>query len=188
MARPGVPFPGVVLAQESGYRSACPLLAALFSTSQTCRCRCRCGPSLERGLSLLSVVKVLVRRDRAIVERLEGLGNFVVAVAGSLADVLVDWLLLLLLLLLLCLAPGSAANSLACGPGDSTTAHGAMAGSQALHVANDGGEGLGRALRPVPFAGAGDPAGVVARAAAAAVAAARTVSAAHLTVARVLQM
>ena len=101
MARPGIPFLGVILAQESSYRNTRPLLAALFSTSYMCRCRCSCGLGLGRGLSLLSVVEVLFRRDGAVVERLEGLGDFVVAVAGSLAGVLAGWLLLLLL----CLVP-----------------------------------------------------------------------------------
>ena len=92
------------------------------------------------------------------------------------------------MLLLLGLAPGRATTSLVCGPGNGTTSHGATVGNRVLHVANDGGEGLGEALRAAPVAGAGAPAGIVARAATAAVAAARAAAAAHLDVARVLQM
>ena len=112
------------------------------------------------------------------------MGDFAAAVAGSLVGVLVGWLLLLLLRLAL----GRVTASLACGPGNGTTTHGATTGIRTLRVANDGGKTLDGALRTVPVAGAGAPAGVVSRAAAATVAAARVAAAAHLAVTRVLQM
>ena len=152
-----------------------------------CRCRCRCSPGHGHGLSLLDVVEVVLQHDGVAVDCVEGVGDNVTAVAGSLAGVLAGRLLLLLLLL--CLAPGRTTTSFACGPSYDTTTSGAPAGNRTLDVVNDeGGKGLSRAVRPVPIAGAGAPAGVTARAATAAVATVVAVvaAAAHLTITLVL--